>query len=360
MPRDYYDILGVKRGASDAEIKSAFRTLAHQHHPDKPGGDSEKFKEINSAYQTLSDPQKRAQYEQFGANYEQMRGAGGFGGGFQGFGQQGFGQGAQFDMNDLGEMFGEMFGMGGRGGAAREQRGRHIEVDVRATFNEAVFGADKTIRLRKTMTCAECGGNGAEKGSSLITCTRCDGQGRVKSVQQTVLGAFQTIVDCTRCAGKGKTPERACGACAGEGVTTGEREISVKIPAGVDDGAVLRISGEGEAVAHGGRSGDLYVNIRVTADPRFTRHGFDIVSRVELPIVRAALGGTIAVETVDGLVDLKIPAGTQPGQTFRLRGKGVPHLRKSGRGDHLVEATVKVPTKLSRGQKKALEQWEEL
>lgn len=359
MPRDYYDILGVKKDASDDEVKRAFRALAHKHHPDKPGGDAEKFKEINSAYQTLGDAAKRKQYDQFGHAYEQMGagGAGGFGG-FGGFGgQQG---GIHFDMGDLGEMFGEAFGMRGAGRQQAQERGRHIEIDVRITFKEAVFGVEKSVRLRKTMLCEHCGGNGAEKGSALVTCTRCDGSGRVKSVQQTILGAFQTVVTCTRCAGRGKTPERQCGSCAGEGITSGEREISVKVPAGVDDGSVLRISGEGEAAAHGGRSGDLYVNVRVTSDPKFARHAFDIASRAEIPFALAALGGIVPVETVDGPADLKIPAGTQPGQTFRLKGKGVPHLRKTGRGDHIVEVVVKIPERLSKGQKKALDQWDEL
>lgn len=357
MARDYYDILGVSKGASDDDIKRAFRKLAHQHHPDKPGGDAEKFKEINAAYQTLGDAEKRKKYDQFGAGYEQMGGgAGGFGQGFGGFDFRN--GGVNFDMNDLGEMFGDIFSGGGR--ARREPpRGRHVEMDVTLTFAESAFGADKDVKIYKTIACGDCGGNGAEKGSKLVDCGQCNGSGQVRKVQQTILGNFQTVGVCPRCNGEGKSPEKACRKCGGQGVTKGEREINIKVPAGIADGEILRVSGEGEAAPRGGRAGDLYLTIRVKPDPRFSRDGFDVRSAIEIGVGTAALGGAVTVDTLDGEVELTIPAGTQPGQTFRLKGRGITHLRKGGRGDHYVDVTVRIPKKLSKEQRKALESWDD-
>ncbi len=360
MAKDYYDILGVQKNASDDDIKRAFRKLAHQYHPDKTGGNDTKFKEINQAYQTLGDVEKRKKYDQFGAGYEQMGGGGG------GFGGGGFNfNGANFDprswagadMGDLGEMFGDMFG----GGRARREpaRGRHIEMDVTITFVESAFGVEKDVRVYKTMVCEDCGGGGAEKDSKRIECTQCRGSGQVRKIQQTILGNFQTAAICSKCDGKGSVPEKACHACHGNGIVKGERELRVQVPAGIADGEVLRMSGEGEAVSNGGRAGDLYLNIRVKSDPRFSRHAFDVHSKVGISVAIAALGGEISVETVDGAVDLKIPAGTQPGAAFRLRAKGIPHLRKAGRGDHIVEVAVRIPKKLSKEQRKALESWKD-
>lgn len=359
MPRDHYDILGVPKNASDEDIKRAFRKLAHEHHPDKPGGNAEKFKEINSAHQTLSDKEKRRKYDQFGHAAENM---GGGGGGFGGFGGGGFG-GAQggFDASDLGDMFGDLFGMGGqaRGGRAQQPRGRDIQMDVQITFKESAFGVDKDLRVYKTLACDGCAGSGGEKGSKRISCVQCGGAGQVRRVQQTILGNIQTQTICPRCEGAGTMPEKNCGKCHGTGTRKGEREISLKIPAGIADGETLRVTGEGEAAPRGGRAGDLYLTVRVKPDPRFEREGFDVGSTVEIPISLAALGGTATAETVDGEVELKIPAGTQPGTHFRLRDKGITHLRKSGRGDHIVEVQVRVPKKLSREQKKMLEDWGE-
>jgi molecular chaperone DnaJ len=352
--RDYYEILGVSKGASDDEIKRAFRKLAHQYHPDKQGGNAEKFKEINEANQVLSDPAKRQRYDQFGHAAENM---GGGGQGFGGFDFSGFGgaNGAQFDFGDLGEMFGGMFG-GGRGGR-REKRGDDIQMDVSLDFLEAVFGVEKTISLRKTAKCEECGGNGAVKGSSLATCGECRGSGQVRTVQQTILGAMQSTRTCSRCDGTGKIPEKKCQVCHGAGVSKTSKEFSVKIPAGINDGETLRMSGEGEAV-QGGRAGDLYLTMRVKYDKRFVRDGFDIKSRVELSFAKAALGVMVQVETVDGPVEVTIPHGTQPGTVLRLKGRGVPRLQGTGRGDHFVEVVVNIPEKLSKEQKKILEDWD--
>ncbi len=350
MARDYYDILGVSKGASDDDIKKAFRKLAHEYHPDKPTGNAEKFKEINSAYQVLSDADKRAKYDQFGPQFEQMNQGGFGGGGFGGFGQGGVNM-------DFGDIFGEMFGGGGRGRREPES-GRNIQMDMHLSFTEAAFGADKDVKVHRAITCNECEGSGAAAGSKRVDCVQCSGTGQVRKIQQTILGSFATAAICSRCDGAGTIPEKPCKKCHGEGITKGERNFSVKIPAGINDGEVLRVGGEGEAAPHGGRSGDLYLAMRIKRDPRFVREGFDVNSELEIGIARATLGGIETVETVDGKVELTIPAATQPDAVFRLKGKGVPHLKRSGRGDHLVHVTVVIPKKLTKEQRKALESWD--
>lgn len=349
MP-DHYETLGVPKSASQDEIKAAFRKLAHKYHPDKEGGDEKKFKEVNAAYQVVGNPEKRAKYDQFGPAFEQM--GGGFGQGFGGF--QGFGgaNGAQFDFGDLGDIFGQAFGFGGQ--QAKQRRGRHIEMDASITFEEAAFGIEKELDLYKASPCDQCDGSGGQKGSLLKTCPECNGQGQVRTVQRTMLGAMQSVRTCGRCMGAGKEPEKRCNACAGEGVTNRQEKIGIKIPAGVNDGEVMRVSGKGEAIK-GGPAGDLYVTIRVKRHKTFEREGFDVHSVLDIEFARAALGGTVDVETLDGIVDLKIPNGTQPGTVLRLKGKGVPQLKRSGRGDHLVHVNVVVPKKLSRTQKKFLQ-----
>lgn len=353
MAKDYYKILGVDKGASEEEIKAAFRKKAHELHPDKTGGDEGRFKEVNEAYQALGNKEKRANYDRFGT----AEPGGGFGGGFNGFGgfQQG---GVQFDMNDLGDMFGDIFG-GGRG-RQREQRGRHIEMDARIAFHDAAFGTDYDVELYKQLACDACSGSGAEKGSKTIDCVQCGGSGQEVAYQRTMLGTFQTQRTCSRCHGRGKVPEKECRSCKGTGLIKGKKTVTLKIPAGINDGEVLRLSGEGEPVAYGaGRPGDLYLTIRIKPDPRFTRNNFDIHSVAEIDIPTAALGGTVTMPTLDGDTTLKIAPGTQPGQVLRLKEKGVPFLKRSGRGDHYVELRVVIPKKLSRQQKKALEDWNE-
>ncbi len=350
--RDYYDILGVSKSASADEIKRAYRKQAMEHHPDKHGGDDAKFKELGQAYETLKDPQKRAGYDQYG-----QAGAQGnpFGGG--GAGQAGGGfdfNGAGFDFSDILNQF-----MGGHGGQAQRgpAQGRDLEVGITIEFLDAVFGTDSDITLSLDDACEHCKGNGAEPGTKLKTCATCKGHGQVTRVQQTILGAMQQTGICPTCSGRGQIPEKACTVCHGAGVMRRSKTISIKIPAGVDDGATMRLSGKGAAPKGGGAKGDLYVQIRVRPDRRFVRNGRDIHSEAKIPMADAALGTEIEVETVDGKVTLKVPAGTQSGKVLRLTGRGVPVYGRNTRGDHLVQINVDIPTKLSAKQRQLLEQF---
>lgn len=347
MAKDYYQILGLNKGASDEEVRRAFRRLAQEHHPDK-GGDQAKFKEINEAYQVLSDSTKRAQYDQYGQTFDGAGGPGGFGGqGFGGF--QGFDMGG-ININDI---FGDFFGGGRR---RTEVRGRDIEMDLTLDFKEAAFGVEKVLELYKNDTCSRCGGNGAEPGSEMVSCAKCGGRGQIRQVQRTILGNFESVATCNECAGRGKVPAQKCSACNGAGVHKVAKKIKVDVPAGIANGETLKMHGEGEAVSHG-RTGDLFINISVRPDKRWEREENDIHSAVEISFRDAALGTEVEVETIHGPVILKIPSGTQSGAIFRLRGKGIKSRR--GSGDHLVTVTVLVPQKLTRRQKQLLEDWEE-
>lgn len=352
MAKDYYKLLGIEKSASQDEIKKAFRVLAHKHHPDKQGGDEAKFKEINEAYQVLGDEKKRAQYDQFGSGaFDGSAGGGGGygGGGFNGagFDFSGF-QGAGFE--DLGDIFGGMFG-GSRGGS-RERRGGDIQVDVHLSFHESIFGVDKEISLTKNVSCERCSGNGAEPGKGVKKCGTCDGNGVVIGVQRTILGAMQTKRMCETCHGTGEIPNTPCSTCHGAGLEKKRKTLNVHIPSGVEDGNVLRVRSEGEAIK-GGESGDLFVRIGVKPDQRFERDGDTIYSEKQIGFTQAALGAVVAIETVDGKADLTIPAGTQSQTQLRLRGKGVP--TRGGRGDHIVIVKVVTPHKLSKEQRKMLE-----
>lgn len=364
MAKDYYKILGLEKGASADEIKKAFRKLAHQYHPDKQGGDEAKFKEVNEAYQILGNEQKRRQYDQFGADFDQQ---GGFGGGMgwedfmraarnQGGFQNG---GAQFDFGgiDLGDILGGMFGFGGGSGrrGSRERRGNDVEMVVTLDFHEAVFGVEKDIRVTKNNACDVCGGSGREPGSGSKTCETCHGQGQVQQVQRTILGAMQTVTTCSVCHGSGDIPEKVCKHCRGAGQLRSESKYTVKIPAGIDDGEAIRLSGYGEHPGAGGQPGDLYIRVRVKEDKRFVRDGIDIHSDVHISFPQAALGSTVEIDTVDGKKQLVIPEGTQPEQRIRLKALGVPNLRGGGRGDHYVRVIVDVPKRVSRQAKKLLE-----
>lgn len=342
MSKDYYKVLNVDRSASKDEIKKAFRKLAHEHHPDK-GGDEAKFKEVNEAYQVLSDDTKRSQYDQFGSTFDQQ-GAGGFGGFSQGFGG--------VNMDDLGDMFGSFFGGGGR--TRTQAQGQHIQVDLQLTFKEAIFGTEKEIQITKNNSCDRCGGVGAEPGTSMKTCGTCSGFGVQERVQQTILGAIKTRTSCESCHGQGEIPETKCSTCNGSGIEYKKKSLRVEVPSGVEHGMKIRVRGQGEAIAGGGVPGDLYVDLYVKPDPRFERVGENIYTQHKIGFTQAALGDEVEVETLDGRVKLKVPAGTQSGDKLRLRGKGVPKAR--ARGDMIVVIQVVTPRKVSRKEKKLFEE----
>ena len=354
MSKDYYKILGVDKGASQEDVKKAFRKLAHQYHPDKTGGDEEKFKEINEAYQVLGDANKRAKYDQFGSAFESGQAGGGYQG-FEGFRDfQGFSEGFNINMDDLGDVFGDVFGFGREKKEGKTRRGSDIEVDLTIEFMEAVFGVEKDLSINKRVQCEKCHGNGIEPGAKVDTCKTCVGTGRVTKMQRTFFGNMQVQMTCPECGGEGKTYSQKCTKCQGAGNVKEKVDLRVKIPAGIDDGQTIRLAGQGEAGQKGGPAGDLYLRIGVRRDPRFIREGHDIHSKISINFTQAALGDKIDIETVDGPVQLKVPEGTQSGTIFKLKGKGVTRLNGHGRGDHLIEITVKTPTNLNKKQKELL------
>lgn len=355
--RDYYEVLGVNKDASADEIKKAFRRLAVQHHPDKEGGDETRFKEINEAYEVLKDSEKRKRYDQFGHAGVGGNGGGGGGNPFEGFG--GFqGQNVNFDFGNMGfgDIFGSFFGGGGQS-ARHSRKGRDIETVLDLTFEEAVFGVEKTLKINIEAECEHCKGSGAEPGYGLKTCPTCKGSGQVITVTRTILGNIQQTQTCQDCHGSGKKPEKDCSVCGGKGVKRKEQNIELKIPAGIDDGATIRLREHGEAIVNGPK-GDLYVHIRVKPHKKFTREGDLILSHESVDMATAALGGEITIETVDGSVTMKVPAGTQSGSDFKLSGHGVPHMKSDNRGAHIVTLDVLTPTKLSRRQKELLEEFQ--
>jgi len=374
MAKDYYQILGIEKSASEAEIKSAFRKLAHKFHPDKKGGDEAKFKEVNEAYQTLNNKEKRSQYDQFGTTFEDAAkgGAGGFNwqdfarggaGSYSGFGGAGrqsdfSGQGANFDFGDLGDIFGDMFGFGGS--RRRRSAGQaNITAELTVNFNEAVFGAEKVLDLYKNIICPKCKGNKAEPGSKIETCPTCSGTGQVYQNQQTMFGAFRIAQVCPTCQGEGKTYSQKCKKCRGQGVIKDTKRMKVKIPAGIDNGQTIRLAGQGEALSSG-QAGDLFLTIFVTADSRFERQGYNIHTTKEISISEAVLGAKVTIETIDGEVNLKIPSGTTSGKILKLTGKGITKLGSRSRGDHLVKIEINIPAKPSRKAKQLFEQLADL
>jgi len=366
MAIDYYNILGVSKGASDDEIKKAYRKLAHKYHPDKSGGDEAKFKEINSAYQVLSDKAKRQQYDQFGQTFDQGGAGQGFGGystgGFEGFdfgdifGQARQSGGANFEFGgDFSDIFSDIFS-GGRGrGRRRAKAGRDIQVDAEISFSEMVKGATRNIRLYKTVKCSVCNGTGGEPGARQETCPTCQGLGQVQRNSRSFFGSFSQILTCPDCAGSGKIISRKCKKCGGDGRVKEEQEIKIEIPAGIADGQTVSLEGQGEAGETGAPSGDLLVNVHITPHQKFKREGNNITSQEFITFSQAVLGDKIPVETIEGQVKMKIPAGTQSGEIFRVRGEGVPILRKGGRGDHLVKIIVKIPKNTTREQRELIE-----
>ncbi len=351
---DYYQTLGVSKNASEDEIKKAFRKLAHKYHPDKGTGDEKKFKEINEAYQVLSNKEKRARYDHTGQDYH-SQGQGG-GQGFGGFDFNGFnGQGFDFSGSGFEDIFSDLFG-GGMGGRTRNRsRGADIQVDVEISFEEMVRGAKRDIKLRKLSSCETCHGTGGKPGSKETTCSQCQGAGQVRRTVQSIFGAMSQVVVCDRCRGRGKTYEEQCVTCHGAGRTEREETVSVEIPAGIDNEQTLSLSGRGAAGETGSPAGDLYVVVHVKSHDQLKRRGDDIISDYAMSFAQAALGDKVEIETIDGGIVMKIPAGTQPGEVFRIKGKGVPHLNRYGRGDHLVTVRLSVPKKLSSEQKRMIE-----
>ncbi len=352
--RSFYETLGVERTATDADIKRAFRKLAQQWHPDV-NSDPEahgRFTEINEAYQVLSDPQKRQQYDMFGR--AGVSGAGGAGGGSQDpFGQAGFG--------GFSDIFDAFFGgaMGGQQRRARAQAGSDLRYDLRITFAEAVLGTEKEIEFPVLGRCDPCQGTGAKQGSTPVQCAQCQGRGEIRQVRQTMLGQMVNVTACPRCRGEGRTVDSPCEACRGEGRTERKRSLRVNIPAGIDEGHQVRLTNEGEVGPRNGPPGSLYVAVHIAEHPQLTREGTELYYEAEISIAQAALGTKIAVPMVEGEpVDVEIKPGTQPGTEIKLRGKGVPHLRRqNARGDMHVIATVVVPSKLSKKQRELLEQY---
>ena len=350
--RDYYEVLGVPKNASDADIKKAFRTLAKKYHPDMHPGDKEceeKFKEAQEAYAVLSDAEKRKQYDQFG--HAAFDGTGGGAGGFDFSGM---------DMGDIfGDIFGDFFGGGGarRRGNDGPMKGANLRTSVRITFEEAVFGCEKELDVVLKDPCPKCNGTGAKPGTSPETCPKCGGKGQVVYTQQSFFGTVQNVQTCPDCQGTGKIIKEKCPACHGQGYTSKKEKLQVSIPAGIDHGQSVRLRGKGEPGKNGGARGDLLVEVYVERHKDFQRMDYDIYSTVRISYPRAVLGGDVVIPTIDGDVAYNVKAGTQTGTRVRLRGKGVPSLRnRKMRGNHYVDLVVDVPTKLTKEQKKLLEQ----
>jgi molecular chaperone DnaJ len=358
--KDYYQVLGVPKNATASEIKKAYRKLAQQHHPDANPGDQaaeERFKEVSAAYDVLGDEQKRKQYDQVRDMAASGFGAGGFPGGGGGYAGSGFPGGARVrfeDLGDLGDLFGDLFGGSARRTRTRPSRGADLETEVRVTFEDAMDGTNKAVRIQGPAPCETCHGSGAAPGTSPIDCPQCGGVGAI-AVNQ---GPFQMSQTCPRCHGSGRIVETPCPTCRGSGTQRRVRSFQVKIPAGVKDGARIRLAGRGEPGPAGGQPGDLYVKVRVEPHAIFRRSGSDLLVDLPLTFAEAALGSNVQVPTLNGPVRMKVPAGTQNGRTFRLKGKGAP--KRGGRGDLLVTVNVEVPRKLSKQEKELLKQLREV
>lgn len=353
MANDYYEILGVPKTATEAEIKRAYRKLAHQYHPDKGNGDDTKFKEVSEAYQVLSDPEKRKQYDQFGHTFDyQTSGAGqGFGGfDFSGFGGQ---QGVEFDFSNLGDIFDVFFG--GAGTKAREARGRDIEASIDISFEQAVKGASIPITLNKNVICPHCKGDKAEPGTEKITCPECKGQGKKETIKTTIFGQFKSVETCEKCAGLGTIPKIDCRECQGQGIKKDKVRIDVVVPAGIKDGMTIRVPNAGEAMASG-KNGDLYLRVNIKNHPYFYRKGDDVYYNAEISFSQAALGDKLNVPIVGGEKTINIPAGVQSGEEIRLHGLGFNHLNGFGSGDQVIKVIVLTPKRLNREQKRLFEE----
>jgi len=344
--RDYYEVLGIERNASDEDIKKAFRKLAFQYHPDKnhDSGAAEQFKEINEAYQVLGDPDKRSAYDRFG--HAGVNGAPfGGSGGFEGFGFGGFG-----------EIFESFFG--GMSGQASHgpQRGVDLRYELKLSFEEAALGTEKEIKIRRSEYCPDCKGSGAKADTELMSCADCGGTGQMRRIQQSIFGRFTNVITCPRCRGEGKVIGTPCSRCRGTGREGFERQIAVTIPAGVDEGTRIQLTGQGDAGERGGAAGNLFVDLKIKPHEVFRREDSTIIYNLSVNITQAALGAELSIPTLYGDTSLKIPAGSQNGAIFTLKGKGVPYFRRPGKGDEIVRLTVLTPEKLTREQKRILEE----
>ena len=347
--RDYYEVLGVQKGATDAEIKKAYRKMAKENHPDLHPGDKDaeaRFKEINEAYEVLSDSEKKARYDQFGfAGVDPSYGGGG---------------GMGFDMGDLGDIFGSFFGGGfGGGGRARSgpQRGESLRTRLTITFEEAAFGCEKEVSIDRVEQCETCKGTGAAPGTSPETCPACGGSGQVQQRRQTPMGVFATTGPCPRCGGTGKIIASPCKDCGGSGQVRRRKTLKVTIPAGIDNGQIISLRGQGSAGKNGGPAGDLQIVITVQPHQLFRRDGADVYCNAPITFTQAVLGGEMEIPTIDGKVKYDIPEGTQTGSTFRLKGKGIPNVNGRGRGDQFVTVYIETPRNLNREQKEALKKF---
>ena len=351
--KDLYEALGLQKGASDEEIKKAYRKLAKKYHPDLNPGDKtaeEKMKEVNAAYEILSDPEKKARYDQFGhAGVDPSYGGGG-------------GQYSGFEDFDLGSIFDSFFGGGMGGGQTRRsgpRKGESIRASVTLTFEEAAFGCQKQITVNRVETCPDCGGCGAKAGTSAETCPDCHGTGQIKTTQRTILGMMSTSSPCSRCRGTGKIIKDPCPSCRGAGSLRKQRMITVQIPAGIDHGQTISVRGEGNAGQNGGPAGDIFVTVNVTPHEIFKRRGQDVMVELPVTFVQAALGAELEAPSIDGKISYNMPEGTQPDTVFRIRGKGIPNLNGRGRGDQFIKVKIEIPRNLTREQKDILRQFEE-
>ena len=354
--RDYYDVLGVDKSADATAIKKAYRKLAMKYHPDKNPGDKEaeeKFKEINEAYEVLSDETKRRNYDQFGHEGVNGQGFGGAGG----FGGQGFGG---FD-DIFGDIFGDMFGGGFSGGSRQRRRGPERGADIKQrvniSFEEAAFGKKVQVKINRSEECDQCHGSGAKPGTSKKTCPTCHGSGQVQSVQRTPFGNIASTRTCSTCNGEGEVIDSPCSKCHGKGSIRKTKTIEVDIPAGIDNGQMIKLGGQGELGTRGGPRGDLYIEVNVQSHPLFTRDGYDVYLEMPITFAQATLGDKIQVPTLDGKVEYEVPEGTQTGKVFRLKGKGIPKLKSNVRGDQYVKVTVEIPKKLNEKQKELVREF---
>ena len=356
MNQDYYNILGVDKGASKEEIKKAFYKLAHKYHPDKKGGNEAKFKQVNEAYQVLSDDGKRSKYDQFGTSFSAEGGPAsgweGFSG--QGFDFNGFQNGAEFDFGNLNDIFSDFFGGGMGGGRTQQRRGRDISTEIQIAFADAVFGINRKILITKTSNCLACSGSGAKAGSKMETCKHCNGQGKIREQKRTIFGNIASTKICEVCLGTGEVPHELCDKCKGKGVLRREEEVSIVIPAGIRDGEMVRMTGYGEAISKG-TAGDLYIKINITPHPVFRREGSDLVMNLNLKLSDALLGTKYPIQTLDGEIEVTIPEGVSINEILRVRGKGVPFF-KNKRGDLLIKLNIKLPSKLSRKERELIEE----